>query len=325
MHDLDRSIIATLGYYGVFGRPLTVIDLSDRLIPASRLGGRRSVSSISDILKRLDVLKAIGIVIHDSGLYTLMGTAPGFAERRIEQEKVWTQKWRRMLRRAFWLQVVPYVKALYASGSMALGTTSLASDWDIFTIVKTRRLYTARLGLLAAAWLLGSLRRKYDINVSDKFCFNHYVSTDGLMGRHRSLYTAHVLYSLIPIFECENYWSRFDQANHWIDDYCPSSHRAAYACHSINSSAMLNGLRRAMELLLDTYIGTILERVLRFWQQRRIRLESATYERGGRVIADEYEIEFHPRSFEVAAINGYNSVLDRYGLGAYAEHDSGLN
>ena len=49
-----------------------------------------------------------------------------------------------------------------------------------------------------------------------------------------------------------------------------------------------------------------------------------TYERGGRVIADEKEIEFHPRSFEATVMRHYNDALGRFGLDGFAERDVAL-
>jgi hypothetical protein len=58
--------------------------------------------------------------------------------------------------------------------------------------------------------------------------------------------------------------------------------------------------------------------------QRRIHREPATHEKGGRIVADDRELEFHPHSFEAVALSRYNAALTRLGLGQYAERDSGL-
>ena len=303
MKDLDRSIAATLAYYGAFGWPLTPLEVQERLIPASRLGGRNISATLGEILEHLPV--------------------QDFSQR-IEQEKIWAQKWRRMLRKAWWLQAVPYVRGVYASGSLAMGNMSAQSDWDMFVIARSGRLYTTRLGLLGVAWLMRSLRTKYQSVASDTFCFNHYVITDGLSMDHRSLYTAHGVAMLVPVYDPEKYLSRLWRANHWIEQYRPMPIDTAVVRRSIVSSSVLGVVAKIGEWVLDSRLGNWLERWLKHWQQRRIMRDPATHQPGGRVIATDREIEFHPRSFEVVALERYHAVLVGHGLGIHREHNSGL-
>lgn len=324
MHDLDRSILATLAYYDGLGLPLTLMELHERLIPAERLGGRPIDPKISEVLERLGVLCAIGTVLQEDGLYVLGGAPEGFGTRRIEQEKIWAQKWRHMLRKAWWLQAVPFVRGIYASGSLAVGNTSATSDWDIFIVAQGGRLYTTRIGLLATAWLLRALRTKHDQTASDKFCFNHYVTTNGLSMRHRSIYVAHGLAVLVPIHNPHRYLERLWQANQWIGDFRPMPVQADVVRRSVRPSSLLNAIRRTFEYILSAIIGAALEQILRSWQKRRIAREPVTHERGGRIIADDRELEFHPRSFEAVALGRYNAAMERFGMGSHVEHDSGL-
>jgi len=319
MNDLDRSIIATLAYYGAFGWPLTFMEVYERRIPAHRVGGRQADVMPGAILERLERLTAMELVVQDHGLYALAGTSDGFVDRRIAQEKIWAQKWRKMLRRARWLQMVPFVRGLYASGSLALGNMSPTSDWDMFVIAEKGRLYTARIGLLMVARLMGALRTKHDEVASDAFCFNHYVTTDGLTRRHRSLYVAHGLAVLVPIFDPRGYLERLWQANQWIGDYLAVSPQGQYVRRSVTYSRIFRGVQRLGELVFGW-----LEFPLRRWQQRRVAAIPATYERGGRVVSNLRELEFHPRSFEAIALSHYNATLVYYGLAGSREQDSGL-
>ena len=88
-------------------------------------------------------------------------------------------------------------------------------------------------------------------------------------------------------------------------------------------SRLLGMVRSVIELPLRTVLGDWLERGLRAWQCRRIEREPATHERGGRVVADDREIEFHPRSAERMVIDRYNAALAGLGV-RRTEPDSGL-
>lgn len=313
MDVVDQDIMKALAYAGAFRWPLTLVELSGRL-------GR----PIGETASRMDALVAAGSVCQAHGLYALAGVAEDSLWARVGQQKECAQKWTRMLRRAWWLQAVPYVRALFASGSLALGNVDPDSDWDLFVIARARRLYTARAGLLFAAWLMGRLRTKRMRVAPDRFCFNHLIASDSLAIRHRSIFVARVLVELVPLYDPHHFLPRLWDANHWISDFTVLAHREAFVRRSIVPSRVLGVFRWSLESILNTFVGTLLERGLRAWMQRRIAREPATHAPGGRVVADERELEFHPRSFEATVIARYNASLMRLGLGRYVESDSGL-
>jgi hypothetical protein len=325
MTALRRSIIATIGFAGASAWPLTLMDIHERLVPCSRFGGKTiSRPTIAEILQRLDALKAEGVISSALGMYALGDVDPHIFSARVDREKHCVQKWRRMRRAAWWLQAVPYVEALIASGSLALGNTGPESDWDVFVIARTGRLYTARTGLLFIAAAMGRLRTKHDSVASDKFCFNQYVTTEHLTIQHRSIYGAHALAMLTPVYDPRGWLERFRRANQWTLDWIPLT-AGQHAIHRpVRHSWLLGQIRRMLEWLLDSRGGDWVERRLAGWQRRRIMREPATHEPGGRVIADERMMEFHPHSAEVAVMSAYNLMLQRHGMGAYAEQDSGL-
>jgi hypothetical protein len=92
----------------------------------------------------------------------------------------------------------------------------------------------------------------------------------------------------------------------------------------VTRSRLLNAVRRTLEIILNTFAGGAIERVLKVWMQGRINRNPVTRAQGGRIIADDRELEFHPHSFEAVALARYNATLARLGLGQYSERDSGL-
>lgn len=324
MEASEQSILATLAYYGALRRPLTLVELSERLIPSQRLGRSGPRPSLGTVASRVDALVSAGALQTECGLYERSDTPAGFGERFIRRQKESAQKYQQLLRSAWWLQAVPFVRTLATSGSLAMGSCSPQSDWDMFVIVKSGRLYTARLGLLLVAFLSGRLRTKRMQTAPDRFCFNHIITTDGLAVRHRSLYTAHALAWLAPLYDPCAYMPRLRQANAWVADFVSTVGGERFVRRSLRCSWLLNAVRRVGELVLDTWLGTACEHVVCRWMRRRIAAEPATHERGGRIVADDRELEFHPHSFEAVALARYNATLTRLGMGQYAEHDSGL-
>lgn len=324
MHAADQSILATLAYYDALRRPLTLVELYERLIPSARLGFPAPRPLLGDIVSHADALVSAGAVQTECGLYSLASSYAGFGQVFVKRQKESAQKYLKVLKCAWWLQAVPYVRMLAASGSLAMGSTGPLSDWDMFAVVRAKRLYTARFGLLVSTWLMGRLRTKRMRTAPDRFCFNHIVTTDGLSVRHRSLFTAHAVAWLVPVYDPWGYAARLRQANEWVGDFTGTSGGRHFVRRSVEESRVLGGIRRIAELVLNTFIGDGIERILRRWMRARIQAEPATHKPGGRIVADDRELEFHPRSFEAVALARYNTSLSSLGMGQYAEHDSGL-
>ncbi|MEK7637906.1 MAG: hypothetical protein AAB375_00560 [Patescibacteria group bacterium] len=324
MEALDRSILATLAYYGALRRPLTPVETYERLIPSERLGVPALRPTLGAIVSRLDALVADTTVVTEYGLYALADTPAEFGALFVQRQKESARKYQRLLKYAWWLQAVPYVRALATSGSLALASTGKESDWDMFVVAHAGRLYTARTSLLLATLMMGRLRTKRMRSAPDTFCFNHYITTDGLALRHRSIFTAHAMAWLIPVFDTNNILRKLWQANQWICDYSAQAGGTEFVRRSVTHSRVLNAARRTLEFFLNTFIGAAIERVFRVWMQRRINRNPVTRERGGRIVADARELEFHPHSFEAVALARYHTTLTRYGLGRYLERDSGL-
>lgn len=313
MDASDRELVKTLAYAGAFSWPLTLAELS-----------QRTGMPLGNVASRADALVVVGALIEAYGLYRLAGASENAIWSRVMQQKECAQKWTRMLRRAWWLQAVPFVRALFASGSLAFGNVAPDSDWDLFVIARKKRLYTARAGLLLAAWLMGRLRTKRMRTAPDRFCFNYLITTDSLAIRHRSIFVAHVLAELIPIHDPAHLLPRLWDANHWITDFVQRPTDVAFVRRAIAPSRILGAVRWSIELILNTFFGALIERWIRAWMQRRIMREPATHSPGGRIVADDRELEFHPRSFEATVLARYNATLVALGMGSDIEHDSGL-
>ncbi|MCC6405305.1 MAG: hypothetical protein IT405_02885 [Candidatus Yanofskybacteria bacterium] len=324
MESLERSVYATVAYYSALRWPLSLAEVTERLIPPLRFDGGAMAPLMGEVASVLDGLLASGILVTADGLLWTPGFPSNPVRMRVARHAACAQAWPQMLRSAWWFQMVPYVRMLAASGSLALGNTGPQSDWDMFVIAQAGRLYTARACLLLSAALLGRLRTKRHRVAPGKFCFNHYITTGGLSIRHRSIFVAHALAWLVPVYDPEGYTPRLWQANQWTGDFVAHSGGSLFERRSVRRSRMLGAVRRLVELALSTIVGDALEYVLRRWQQGRIRRDPATRAAGGRVVADDRELEFHPRSFEVTALARYRVALARVGMERYAEHDSGL-
>src|SRR3989338_8768194 len=301
------SILATLVYYDTLDFPLTMFEVYKYLINPARLdkNAKSSVFKIeaSDIAVELDNMAKAELIRHKNGFYFLQDR-DFLYELRIEKEKIAAQKWKKFLRIAKWFQAVPYLRAILASGSLAINNTVHESDFDVLAVVKDGRLYTARIFLSLAASFFGARRTRYDKSAPDKFCFNHYI-TDGNMNiRHESLYNAQTYANLKPVLARNGALSKFYNENMWLNEYIYGFKPAEeFVLRKVSSNPALLGIGGLGEFILNSPLGNKLESWAKRYQQKRIKENPMTHESGGRVVFNDNELEFHPRSFESFAVS----------------------
>lgn len=326
--NIESSILATLAYYDGLDYPLSLFEAYRYCINPKRLNSQ--VEGLGQILLR-DIQESLAelckkdLIIEESGFYCLKGRA-GLATSRIEREKISAQKWRRCLNLGYWLQLVPWIRGMFVSGSLAMGTVSAKSDFDILILVEPGRMYIARLFLSGMATLLRSRRTKFESTAPDKFCFNHYLTTDNLKITHESLYNAQTYSHLVPMAVNQELVGKFFAENLWINKfvYNFTPHQQTIR-RTIRPSSFLKGVARLVEIILNNKLGDTLELKAKKYQQKRISENPLTHASGGRVIYTDKELEFHPQSFEKVILDKYNNTVRRLGISLNSEVDSGLN
>lgn len=329
MANLHNAVLATLAYYDLMDFPLTLIETHRHLINPARLqmlSSGTDVITLADTAGELDFLVRTGRAHERNGYYMLSRERSDLYDLRMEREKLASGKWKKLLKAARWFQAVPYVRALFVSGSLALNNSGEQGDFDILTVGKAGRLYTCRLLLSLTASLLGMRRTRHDAVAPDKFCFNHYVSEAGLAIKHQSLFTAQAYAALIPILAKGPIVESFYMRNGWINKYAfHFTPDRTFIRRNLPIGGFLEKIAMLGERVLDTSFGDGLERLARRYQQARIMRNPVTYEPGGRVVCADDELEFHPKSFEAELIARYNDRLKKLGIQQpKPETDSGL-
>jgi len=324
---IEDAVLATLAYYDGLDYPLSSFELCRYLVNPQRLKPNlESIGAINldEILKATEKLIDEGKIEQENGFYFLKGRT-GLSALRLDREKISAQKWRLCLRRAYWLQMAPWIRGMFVSGSLALGTVSPESDFDILVLVEPKRLYLARLILSGIATLIGARRTRYESSAPDKFCFNHYITTDALRIGHESLYNAQTYAHLVPMMVSQALAGKFFAENLWINKYVynftPHQHTIRRTVHP---NKFLKGMAKIIETIGQGSLGDRLEKLACEYQQKRIANNPATHASGGRVIYTNTELEFHPHSFEKVILGRYNDTTRRLVISANSEPDSGL-
>ncbi len=328
MFYLRNSILATIIYYDIFDYPLTLIETYKYLInPAriSRISGGIGEIRPSDIATELDRLVNSGVTNQKNGFYFLNGRN-NLYDLRMKRNKIADQKWKKFLKLVRVLSLAPYLRGVFASGSMAINNTEEDSDFDVLIIARSGRLYTCRLFLWLISSLMGARRKKDQKVAPDKLCFNHYITDNHLHIPHESIFNAQTYANLKPVMISDDLIDNFYTSNLWLNNYVYNFHpQKDFVRRNVASSKFFKTLAGLLEIVFDFSIGNLTEKLLKKYQQKLIAGNPITYKSGGRVVFTDSELEFHPQSFEKIVIGKYKEGLIRLGVISYTtERDSGL-
>lgn len=329
MNYLESSILGTIIYYNNLGQPLTSFEVYKYLIkPKNR-------SRLTQVLNNgygfLEVWKCLEkslylkeFIQHKNGLYFLIGKE-SLIHQRIVKNRIAIKKWKRVKRTVKILQIVPFLKMIVVSGSLAVNNTRKKSDIDLLIIAKHKRIWLTRTLITLIIQILGSRRHKK--LTANRFCLNHYITDESLNIPFQSLYNAQTYARLVLIHQKDNedFFARFQKSNTWLKEYLFNYGEQKINLHTVKNNAILIKIAKFFEYILEGYIGDILEKTLGIYQSYRISRDPLTAKIGGRVAFNDNQLEFHPDSPELKIINSYNKKTFDFGLLEYTNQaDSGL-
>ncbi len=279
--------------------------------------------SFVELLTFLDVLVNNKELEELNGFYFMPGRS-SLCEERIERNKIAEEKWKKARRYLFWVQFVPYIEAVFASGSLALGHTNEESDLDVLVVTKRGRIWLARMLISLVMSFLGVRRKGKEKTAPNKICLNYYITTDSLKIPFESLYNAQSYAHLIPVYwGDENIIKKFWEENgEWTGKFlCRWELPDLYQKRAVRSNKLLLGIGRVLEKILDrTKLADWLEKL-----SRKIQLARINTALPGRITANDRQLEFHPYSAEKDIIKKYNRTISELGIFEnYQETDSGL-
>lgn len=331
---LEKSIIATVAYYDALDYPLTGFEVFKYLINPLHISKISGMSQNTEIepLENINLLNVLKILEEDNlkfyinqknGFYFLRGRDE-IVQTRIERQKISDQMWKKAKRVIKWLQFLPYIKIIAVSGSLAMYNTKQESDIDLLIITQNKRIWTTRF--LITLFLQAIGQRRHGRKTAGRFCLNHYITNKSLKINFPSLYNAQTYAHMVLVLENEQgIYNRFQFENRWITDYLTSYDlQKLDNQRKIKNNSFLGFIAKAKESVLNTFIGSVLEKILGFFQKYHIKHHPLKNEKGGRILADDNQLEFHPLSPETKILDKYNNTMLSLNL-MIREQDSGLN
>jgi len=256
---LTKDKIVSLAYHDIFDYPLTKEDL-DRW----RVG------------KKFAVIKRPPPTEEKDGYYFLK-RGGGNVKRRLAKEKTSSGKLKILEGHKKFFSLVPSIKFVGITGSLAMNSASSASDIDLILITKTRTMWSSRFLLLLLLKIFSVPVRRAGIKKKkDMLCLNMWFDESDLIWpkSERNIFTAHEIAQIVPLINKDFSYERLISKNGWIFDYWPASVEVEKS--EIKTKKKLN--------------GGFIEKLM-YWSQKLYMKGKITYER-----VTPTRAFFHPRN-----------------------------
>jgi hypothetical protein len=243
MHAVEGAI----AYADMFDFPLTRSEIH-RFLPA-----RTATPYETD--QAIDALLRSGTLSQENQYIFLAGRRRTSTRRRARLPYVnWTWRRAQWYARLVWL--IPSVRMVAVTGSLAANNVAWNDDIDLFIITQAGRLWITR-GMIVLLCRLATLR-------GDTICPNYLVTTDALRLDGHDMYAAHEFAQMVPLHG-KPMAQQFSQENTWVQDFLPNAAWPPVDTIVDRLPFPLRVLKASARILMST---TLFDR-LELWEQHR--------------------------------------------------------
>ena len=209
LNALECAIYSTVAYRDVFDFAPTLQEVH-RYLHWVRC-------DITDVARAVAQAPLSSHIVTDGQFYALRDRAHLLALRPARQSTV-ERFWPLTLRYARYLANLPHVRMVGITGSLAAGNAKADCDVDFIVLTEAGAMWRTRALAIASALLDQRLG-------TGKLCPNFFLSVAALSLERRSLYDAHELAQLVPLFGRETY-DELRRANGWTEAFLPNARGA---------------------------------------------------------------------------------------------------
>ncbi|MBN1581143.1 MAG: hypothetical protein JXA89_10600 [Anaerolineae bacterium] len=246
VHDLRSGILHTVEYSDIFDYPLTAQEIHRYLV-----GIQASPEQVRAFLRDNQWIPRH--LIHKDGYFVLRGRE-AIVEIRRRRAAVSVKLWPKAVRYGRWIASLPFVRMVAVTGTLAVNNADPGADIDYLIVTEPHRLWLVRTLVIALVYAarLEAL----------ELCPNYLMTLDTLDQFDRSLFTAHELAQMVPLYGFTIY-QKILKLNDWARCFFPNAFEDAHIQTQRYPPMPAAGLKRALEAALAGRWGD--------WWEKRIQ------------------------------------------------------
>jgi hypothetical protein len=228
---LDKTEKFSIFYHNIFDYPLTFADL---------IKWNTSENFSSEIIDKQ---------ISSRGGYYFLKGRESLIYKRGFRERISARKMEIAKKASKILSLVPSIKMVAVTGSLAMKNSVEDSDVDLMIITRKGNLWTTRAFAYIVIHAFGlRIRRPNDLREKDKLCLNLWIDESDLTWekKDRNIYTAHEIAQILPLVNRDETYEKFLRENAWILKFWPN------AVKIVNSD---------LKIVISRAGGTFLEKI----------------------------------------------------------------
>lgn len=291
---LRRSVINTLAYFDLADFPLTKEELFYFLWQPPVIG-------YNDFLNILPSLN-----LESKFSYYFLSGREKIVEDRRRKFLISEQKLKIARRAIRIIKSVPFLRAVFVCNTTASEQANDDSDVDLFIVTEKNRIWITRffITLLLELFRL----RRVGKRVKNKVCLSFYVTVENLdLAKWRvadeDVHFAYWLNQMLPVFDSDNYYLKFLQANSWVKSYLPNldSNQVSSYLLKIPEFGFGKMWKKTWEKMWRGKYGDMINNQAKQMQLAKMKLAGKPIDRGedkGVVISDGV-LKFHEKDTRI--------------------------
>jgi hypothetical protein len=210
---LVQSILATVSYADVFDYPLNRRELHSWLI-----GRKTKLQDLDPVLKHLT-----GNPVDDQ-LYFCLSGGKSIIQKRQHRKNNAAVKFQIARKLSHRLNLIPTLRYIGITGSLAIGNCDPADDIDLFFITVPQTIWITRLLVIFLTDIFSSRRKAGDSMVDNKICLNMFITSDalGFAKSRQNLFLAHEIMQMQTLADRDSLYQKMLAENTWVGKFLPN-------------------------------------------------------------------------------------------------------
>mgnify|MGYP000870755076 CR=1 FL=1 len=269
LEQLERAIIKTVCYFDIFNIPLRPHKIKLFLYRRNVASDKQFNIALQNLFdkKYLEQYKD----------YCFLPGRKRIVKLRQYRKEFCAKRWHRAQKAAIALQMIPFIRLVAVTNSLALDNSNKNSDIDLFIVTSKGRLWTARILSVVLLDILGL--NKNHRQISNQMCLGFFADTtymdlSKMCKSKDDIYYTYRVAHMSPIYDKQTYL-KFIEKNHWLFEDLPNFDleisRTILRNFEIKPNKFLQSIGHAFESVLSGNFGYHLEKKLRQSQIKRIR------------------------------------------------------